>query len=223
MGGPRFVPLSGYRELAPGRMVERSARFYAKMRRRRSVRAFEPRAVPRAVIENCVSTAGTAPSGANQQPWRFVAVANAATKRRIRLAAEREERAFYGHRAPPAWLEAIAPLGTDARKPFLEQAAWLIAVFVVRYGTGPRGGRIKHYYPTESVGIATGLLLAALHDAGLVSLTHTPSPMRFLNTLLGRPPHERPFLLVATGYPAPGVQVPDIDRKPLAGILSVFE
>ena len=204
-------------------MLEHSASFYEHMRKRRSVRAFEPRPVPRAVIENCVRAAGTAPSGANQQPWRFVAVAHAPTKRRIREAAEREESEFYARRAPPAWLEALAPLGTDAHKPFLEQAAWLIAVFVLKHGTGPRGGRIKHYYPNESVGIATGLLLAALHRAGLASLTHTPSPMGFLNPILGRPVSERPFLLVATGHPAAGVQVPDIARKPLDGILTVVD
>jgi len=223
MTDPRFIPLAGYREYSPAQMLERSTSFYEHMRARRSVRAFDPRPVARAVIENCVRTAGTAPSGANQQPWHFVAVADGPTKRRIREAAEKEEAAFYARRAPAQWLEALAPLGTDASKPFLEQAAWLIGVFVLKHGTGPRGGRVKHYYPNESVGIATGMLLAALHQAGLASLTHTPSPMRFLTPILGRPANERPFLLVAAGYPARGVRVPDIARRPLDQILTVMD
>jgi len=177
--------------------------------------------VPRAIIEDCLRAAGSAPSGANQQPWHFVAVSDPALKRRIRVAAEVEEREFYAHRAPPEWLEVLAPLGTDEHKPFLEVAPWLIAVFIRRFDRTPDGGKRKHYYTDESVGLATGLLLAAVHHAGLVSLTHTPSPMKFLNEILGRPKDlERPFLLLVVGHPAPGAKVPDIARKPLGEIAS---
>ncbi|MGD8976043.1 MAG: nitroreductase family protein [Gammaproteobacteria bacterium] len=182
---------------------------------RRSIREFSDRPVPRDIIEQCLRTAGSAPSGANMQPWKFVAIADPAVKRKIREAAEEEERHFYEHRAAPQWLEALAPLGTDADKPFLEKAPWLIAIFEERWGTGEDGQRRKHYYPTESVGLASGFLLAALHHAGLATLTHTPSPMKFLNRILERPAHERPFLLLVTGYPADGVRVPDIGRKGL--------
>jgi len=179
------------------------------------VREFSPRAVDRAVIEHCLRAAGTAPSGANQQPWRFVAVADAAVKRRIRVAAEAEEREFYAHRAPAEWLSALAPLGTDADKPFLEAAPWLIGVFYERFGLDADGLKSKRYYPHESVGIACGLLVAALHHAGLATLTHTPSPMGFLNEILGRPRHEMPYLLLVVGYPAAGCRVPDIRRLEL--------
>lgn len=213
----RFVPLPGYREYRPDEMAGRARHFADEMGRRRTVRDFSDRPVPRALIEDCLRAAGTAPSGANQQPWHFVAVADPGVKRRIREAAESEEREFYAHRAPPDWLEALAPLGTDASKPFLEVAPWLIAVFIRRFERLPDGGKRKHYYTDESVGLATGLLVAALHHAGLVSLTHTPSPMKFLNDILGRPKDlERPFLLLVTGYPAPDAHVPDIARKPLA-------
>jgi nitroreductase len=174
--------------------------------------------MPDGVIEYCLRTAGTAPSGAHKQPWHFVAVREPAVKRKIRLAAEEEEAAFYGGRAPDDWLEALAPLGTDERKPFLETAPCLIAVFARSFGRGPGGEKEKHYYVQESVGIATGFLIAALHGAGLVTLTHTPSPMGFLNQLLGRPKEERPFLLLVTGYPAADALVPDLSRSPLAEI-----
>lgn len=214
---PRFVPLADYREYPPDEMAVRARAFADEMARRRTVRDFSSRPVPRALIEDCLRAAGTAPSGANQQPWHFVAVADPDVKRRIREAAEAEERAFYAHRAPPDWLEALAPLGTDAEKPFLEVAPWLIAVFIRRFERRADGTKRKHYYTDESVGIATGFLLAALHHAGLASLTHTPSPMKFLNDVLGRPRDlERPFLLVVAGYPAEGARVPDIARKPLA-------
>ncbi len=191
------------------------------MARRRTVRDFAPDLVPRAVIEHCLRAAGTAPSGANQQPWHFVAIGkDADLRRRIRVAAEEEEREFYEKRAPKEWLDALAPLGTDPNKPFLEVAPWLIAIFVRAHGVTPEGAVVKHYYATESVGIATGILITAVHDAGLASLTHTPSPMGFLNTLLGRPANERPFLLLVVGYPAEGAQVPDITRKPLEDISS---
>jgi nitroreductase len=218
---PRFLPLTGYREYPPEEMAARAKAFADGMARRRTVRDFSDRPVPRAIIEDCLRAAGSAPSGANQQPWHFVAVSDPAVKRRIREAAEAEEREFYAHRAPPEWLEVLAPLGTDEHKPFLEVAPWLIAVFIRRFDRNPDGSKRKHYYTDESVGLATGLLLAAVHHAGLVSLTHTPSPMKFLNEILGRPKDlERPFLLLVVGHPAPGARVPDIVRKPLGEIAS---
>jgi nitroreductase len=218
---PKFVPLAGHREYPPEEMAARAKAFADELGRRRTVRDFSARPVPRALIEEFLRAAGSAPSGANQQPWHFVAVSDPATKRRIREAAEAEEREFYAHRAPPEWLEVLAPLGTDASKPFLETAPWLIAVFIRRFDRNADGSKRKHYYTDESVGLATGLLLAAVHHAGLVSLTHTPSPMKFLNEILGRPKDlERPFLLLVVGHPAPGARVPDIARKPLAEIAS---
>jgi nitroreductase len=199
-------------------MRDRARSFAKDIARRRSVRDFSNRPVPREIIEDCLRAAGTAPSGANLQPWHFVAVADPEVKARIRAAAEEEEREFYEHRAPPEWLEALAPLGTDPEKPFLETAPWLIAVFTASHGLKPDGTKVKHYYATESVGLATGLLIAAVHHAGLVSLTHTPSPMGFLNEILDRPKNERPFLLLVVGYPAGEVKVPDIRRKPLPEI-----
>ena len=214
----RLRPLDHHR-LTSADTAARADQFAAQVARRRTVRDFAPDDVPRAVIERCLAAAGTAPSGANQQPWHFVAIGrDADLRRRIRAAAEDEEREFYEKRAPKEWLEALAPLGTDPNKPFLEVAPWLIAIFVRAHGVTPSGGVVKHYYATESVGIATGILITAVHQAGLVSLTHTPSPMGFLNTLLGRPANERPFLLLVVGYPAPDAQVPDITRQPLDGI-----
>jgi nitroreductase len=203
-------------------LLERAAAFHTSMARRRTVRDYSDRPVPRAVIEYAVATAGTAPSGANLQPWHFVAVGrqDSGLRRNIREAAEAEEREFYTRRAPKQWLEALAPLGTDWRKPFLEIAPWLIAIFVKPHGVAADGSVLKHYYAVESVGIATGLLIAALHQAGLATLTHTPSPMGFLNTLLDRPATERPFLLLVVGYPSSDAQVPDITRKPVADILT---
>jgi iodotyrosine deiodinase len=197
-------------------MLARAHAFADEMSRRRTVRHYSDRDVPRAIIEEALRAAGSAPSGANLQPWHFVAMGrDPDLRRRLREAAEAEEREFYAHRAPAEWLEALAPLGTDAEKPFLEVAPWLIAVFVEAHGVAPDGGRVKHYYAVESVGLATGLLIASLHHAGLATLTHTPSPMGFLNALLGRPSRERPFLLLVAGYPAPDAEVPDISRKPL--------
>ncbi len=198
----------------------RARAFAERMAARRTVRDFSDRPVPRTIIEDAIRAAGTAPSGANLQPWHFVAVSreDATLRHRLREAAEDEEREFYAHRAPKEWLEALAPLGTDASKPFLEIAPWLIAVFVRPHGVNADGSVMKHYYATESVGIATGLLIAALHQAGVASLTHTPSPMGFLNELLDRPSHERPFLLLVAGYPAADARVPDITRKPLSQI-----
>jgi iodotyrosine deiodinase len=200
-------------------MRERARTFAEEMARRRTVRDYADRDVPREIIEEALRAAGSAPSGANLQPWHFVAIGrDPDLRRRLREAAEAEEHDFYTHRAPREWLEALAPLGTDARKPFLEIAPWLIAVFVEAHGVRPDGSSVKHYYAVESVGLATGLLIAALHRAGLATLTHTPSPMGFLNTVLARPANERPFLLLVVGYPAEGAEVPDISRKPLEAI-----
>jgi nitroreductase len=212
-----FEELTTYREYAPAEMEVRAAAFHAEMNRRRTTRHFSDRAVSRAVIEHCVRTAGTAPSGAHQQPWHFVVVSDTDLKRRIREAAEEAEREFYAT-APPDWLAALAPLGTDAVKPYLETAPYLIAVFAQRYGVNADGTRQTHYYVNESVGIATGFLIAALHNAGLATLTHTPSPMGFLREVLGRPANEKPVMLVVTGYPAPGARVPRLARKPLSEI-----
>jgi nitroreductase len=213
-GGPSR-PLEGYPEITPDEMRARARALCERMSRRRTVRDYSDRPVPRAVIEDCLRAAGSAPSGANLQPWHFVAVGDPAVKREIRLAAEAEEREFYRHRAPEDWLAALAPLGTGPEKPFLETAPWLIGIFEQRWSYDAGGGKVKHYYPKESVGIATGLLIAALHEAGLATLTHTPSPMKFLNRIMGRPSEERPFLLLVAGYPAAGARVPDIRRKAL--------
>lgn len=212
----KLVPLA-FSPTDEAQMRERAVRFHDEMARRRTVRDYSPRPVPREVIESAIRTAGTAPSGANLQPWHFVAIGagDRALRKEIRDGAEVEEREFYERRAPQEWLDALAPLGTDWRKPFLEDAPWLIAVFVRPHGLADDGRVLKHYYAVESVGIATGFLIAALHRAGLATLTHTPSPMGFLNQLLGRPSHERPFLLLVVGYPADAAQVPDISRKPL--------
>ena len=214
-----FIPLE-YTEYSIAEMQQRASSFYDDVRRRRTVLDFSNRPVPQAVIEQCSRSAGTAPSGANQQPWHFVAVRDASVKHRIREAAEAEERAFYGGRASEEWLNALEPLGTDWQKPFLDTAPWLIAIFGESYGVAEDGSQVKHYYVQESVGIATGLLITALHHAGLATLTHTPSPMGFLNTVLGRTSNERPFLLLVAGYPSDDAQVPDIARKPLKDIAS---
>lgn len=215
-------PLRGYVRLEPEEMVERARSFRERMATRRTVRDFGPEPVPRAVIEQALAAAASAPSGANLQPWHFVVIGPGPLRQRIREAAEAEERAFYAGRAGAEWLAALAPLGTDWRKPFLETAPWLIAIFVQRHGHAADGRRIKHYYAVESVGIATGLLIAALHHAGLATLTHTPAPMGFLNALCGRPAEEKPFLLLVTGFPAEGCRVPVAAgvKKPLSAIAS---
>jgi nitroreductase len=205
---PQFEALAHYHERSLDEMRRRVVEFHAEIRRRRSVRDFSPRPVPRDIIEQAVRAAGTAPSGANMQPWHFVAVMDPELKRRIREGAEEEERAFYHGRAPREWLDALAPLGTDEHKPFLEIAPCVIVVFALSYGVLPDGRKVKNYYVQESVGIAVGLLIAALHHAGLATLTHTPSPMAFLNEILGRPANERPYLILITGYPAAGARVP---------------
>jgi len=214
----RPVPLTTYARIPEDEMQQRASAFNALLQRRRTVRFFSSEPVPRALLEDCLRAAGSAPSGANLQPWRFVVVGDPALKRKIRIGAEAEEREFYTRRATPEWLAALAPLGTDSDKPFLEDAPWLIAVFYQAYVTRPNGARMKVYYPIDSTGIATGFLIAALHNAGLACLTHTPSPMAFLNEILGRPANERPFVLLVVGYPAEGATVPDITRKPLAEI-----
>lgn len=217
------IPLDRYREFPVEEMRERIAEFYADIDRRRTVRDFSDRPVPRDIIETALKAANTAPSGANLQPWHFAVVSGAETKRKIREAAEVEEQEFYERRAPDEWLAALEPLGTDEHKPFLETAPYLIAVFLQKYGELPDGRKVKHYYPAESTGLATGMLITALHRAGLATLTHTPSPMKFLNEILGRPKNERPFLLLVAGYPADDARVPDIKRKELGDFTSWIE
>ncbi len=199
-------------------MKQRAAEFRAHMQRRRTVRHFSDKPVPREIIEECLVTAGTAPNGANLQPWHFVVISDPKVKHEIRAAAEEEEREFYHRRAPQEWLDALAPLGTDEHKPFLDIAPYLIAIFGKNHSELPDGRKVKNYYVHESVGIATGFLIASLHNAGLVSLTHTPSPMGFLNAILNRPADEKPFLLLVTGFPANDAEVPVIKKKPLTEI-----
>ena len=221
-GAYRPEPLKGYVRYPEPEILERARDFYAELRRRRTVRDFDARPVAREVVEACLLAAGTAPSGANQQPWHFAVVSDPAVKRSIREAAEREEREFYGGRAPEEWLEALAPLGTDPSKPFLETAPVLIVIFAQRHGVRADGSKFSHYYVPESVGIATGFLIAALHHAGLATLTHAPSPMGFLNRLCRRPSNEKPTILLVAGYPRDGCTVPAAAgiKKPLAGIAS---
>jgi iodotyrosine deiodinase len=217
-------PLPAFRELPQTEMVQRASQFYREMQRRRTVRDFDRRAVPREVIEQCLLAAGTAPSGANQQPWFFSVITDPDHKKRVREAAEVEERSFYNERAPQEWLDALAPLGTDWNKPFLEEAPVLIAIFAQKYGVhqdGPhKGEKFSHYYVPESVGIASGFLIAALHHVGLATLTHTPNPMSFLNKLCGRPSSEKPIILLVVGYPKAGCLVPVHGgvKKPLDAI-----
>jgi iodotyrosine deiodinase len=204
-----------FAEHPPAEMVQRSKAFFAEMQRRRTVREFSNRSVPREIIETAVRTAGTAPSGANQQPWTFACISNPDAKARIRVAAEEEEKVFYAGRAGDEWLGALSHLGTDWQKPFLETAPWLIAIFGQRWGQDANGAKVKHYYVPESVGIATGFLIASLHTAGLVTLTHTPSPMGFLNEICGRPESEKAYILLVVGYPAEPCPVPVITKKSL--------
>jgi iodotyrosine deiodinase len=209
-----------FHEFDPGVMQQRADAFYQQMRTRRSVRDFSSRDVPPALIEQCLLTAGSAPSGANRQPWHFAVVSDPQRKRDIRLGAEEEEREFYQRRAPREWLDALAPLGTDEHKPFLETAPYLIVIFGQKFEVDEQGQKHKNYYVPESVGIATGLLIAALHNAGLATLTHTPSPMKFLNRILNRPATEKPAMILVVGYPTEDAEVPDITRKSLAEIAS---
>jgi nitroreductase len=213
-----FEPLSSYVEYPPEDMRQRAIEFREHMQRRRTVRQFSDRPVSRNVIEECLLTAGSAPSGANLQPWHFVVVSDPKVKREIRITAEQEEREFYNRRAPQEWLDALAVIGTDEHKPFLETAPCLIVIFGKNHSQLPDGRRVKNYYVNESVGIATGFLISAIHNAGLVSLTHTPSPMGFLNDILNIPPSQKPFLILVVGYPAEDAQVPRIEKKVLAEI-----
>ena len=218
MTAAKLIPLTTWQEYPPTEMIERARRFNAEIQRRRTVREFSDRAVPREIIEQCLLAAGSAPSGAALQPWQFVAISDPAIKATIRHEAEIEEREFYDGRAPQEWLDALAPLGTDEHKEFLDVAPWLIAIFEKTHSLLDDGRRVKNYYVGQSTGIACGMLITALHTAGLATLTHTPSPMGFLNKILGRPKGERPFLLLVAGYPAAGVKVPDIKRKALGEI-----
>ena len=217
------IALPEFRAYPIEEMRQRLGDFYADVSRRRTVRDFSDRPVPRDIIETALRAANTAPSGANLQPWHFAVISGPNTKRRIREAAEIEEREFYEHRASQEWLAALEPLGTDDQKPFLETAPYLIAVFLQKFGELADGRKVKHYYPAESTGLATGLLITALHTAGLATLTHTPSPMKFLNEILDRPKSERPFLLLVVGYPADDAKVPDIKRKALEEYASFIE
>ena len=204
-------------------MLERAHSYRKQADRRRSVRNFSPEPVAREIIEQCLLAAGSAPSGANRQPWHFCVVSDPAIKQQIRAGAEQEEREFYQRRAPDDWLEALAPLGTDDNKPFLEIAPYLIVIFAEKYAQDPDGNKVKNYYVPESVGIATGVLINALHHVGLATLTHTPSPMKFLNRILHRPQREKPSMILVVGYPAKGARVPDIRRKGLDEIASFLE
>lgn len=216
-----MIPLEDYPSYPEPEMCTRSAAFYEEIRRRRSIRHFSDRAVPEEVIRNCILAAGTAPNGANLQPWHFAVVRDPKVKREIRIAAEKEEYEFYHGKAPQDWLDALAPIGTDERKPFLEIAPCLIVVFGQSHAVDDQGDVQKHYYVSESVGIATGFLIAALHHSGLGTLTHTPSPMKFLNNILGRPSNERPFVLLVVGYPADDARVPNIHKKNFEEIVTV--
>ena len=217
-----FIPLD-FSPLEEQAMQQQAESFYLQMSKRRSVRDFSDQPIPPSVLEHAILAAGSAPSGANMQPWHFVVVQNPEIKKRIRLAAEKEERELYDHRASDEWLDALAPLGTDADKPFLETAPALIAIFLKKVTIDVDGTKHKNYYTSESVGIATGVLITALHQAGLATLTHTPSPMKFLTEILQRPSHERPFLLLVVGYPAEGTLVPNIQRLPLSDIATFLK
>ena len=218
----RQIPLPPLPEYSSQEMQLRSRIFLENLSNRRTIRDFADKPVDKEIIKNCIKTASTAPSGANMQPWHFVLISDPKIKKKIRIAAEKEEKEFYKTRAPKEWLEALAPLGTDDNKLYLETAPYLIAIFMQRYGKLPDGREVKHYYGLESVGIATGMLITAIPNAGLASLTHTPSPMGFLNKILKRPKNERPFLLLVVGYPDEDARVPDIKRKNINEIMTEF-
>lgn len=218
----KSVRYDQYDEYEPEEMLSRSVSFFQELKRRRTVREFSSRPIPMEVLKNCLLAAGTAPNGANHQPWHFAVVTDPSLKQKIRQAAETEEEAFYGGRAPDEWLAALEPLGTDEHKPFLEAAPALIVIFAENYGLDEKGNKVKNYYVSESVGIATGMLITALHHCGLATLTHTPSPMGFLRDILERPERERAFLILVVGYPAEGVEVPDITKKALAEIATFY-
>ena len=214
----KFINLPKYNILSESEMVQNSAEFYSEMSLRRTIRDFSPEPIDKEIIENCIKTAGTAPSGANKQPWYFVVVSSPDLKKEIRIAAEKEEKSFYHERAPKDWLNALEPFGTDENKPFLETAPYLIVIFEQKYKIDKNGKKEKHYYTSESVGIATGMLITAIHRVGLATLTHTPSPMKFLNKILNRPENEKPYLVLVVGYPTNETKVPNIKRKKLSEI-----
>ena len=223
MADASHVPLQARPHVSDTEMLKRAEAYFADMATRRTIREFDTKPVPQSVIDACVAAAGTAPSGANQQPWHFVAVRDADVKKQIRAAAQEEERKFYAGGASQEWLDALAPIGTDADKPRLEDAPWLIVVFAQRYGVDSDGSRVKHYYVPESVGIATGMLITALHVSGLATLTHTPNPMGFLRELLGRPDNEKATMIIAVGHPSADATIPTMAKvkKPLDDILTV--
>ena len=222
MNGTSFIPYTNYKSYSIGEMEKRSQVFLEDIERRRTIRNFSEKPVPKEIIENCLRAASSAPSGANRQPWHFSIVSDLETKKKIREAAEDEEKKFYSGRAPDEWLQALEPLGTDENKPFLEIAPYLIVIFSEAYGLDDKGEKIKNYYVSESVGIATGMLITALHHAGLATLTHTPSPMNFLRKILGRGENERAFLILVAGFPAEDVEVPNIRKKSLEEYSSFF-
>ena len=217
-----FIPYTNNKSYSIEEMKKRSQVFLDDIKRRRTIRNFSEKQVPKEIIENCLRAASSAPSGANRQPWHFSVVSDSETKKKIREAAEKEEKKLYSGRAPDEWLEALEPLGTDENKPFLELAPYLIIIFSESYGLDVEGKKIKNYYVSESVGIATGLLITALHNAGLATLTHTPSPMNFLREILGRGENERAFLILVTGFPADDVEVPNIRKKSFEEYTSFF-
>jgi len=218
----KFINYKDYKSYPIEDMQKRSISFLENIRRRRTIREFSNKIVPKEIIINCLKAAGTAPSGANRQPWHFSVISDIKTKKKIRKAAEKEEKKFYSGRAPDEWLEALEPLGTNEHKPFLEEAPYLIVIFSEAYGLDFKGDKIKNYYVPESVGIATGILITALHNAGLATLTHTPSPMNFLREILGRKENERAFLILVTGLPSGNATVPDIQKKKLEEYTSFF-
>ncbi len=213
MENNKFIPLENFPEFDDEEMLKRSDFFKNYAKRRRTIREFSSTPVDKDIIINCIKAAGSAPSGANKQPWHFVVVQNIEIKNKIRIAAEKEEREFYTNRAPGEWLEALEPLGTHSQKPFLEEAPYLIVIFERKYDIDTNGNKIKNYYTKESVGIAVGMLINAFHYAGLGTLTHTPSPMNFLNELLNRPKNEKPFLILVVGHPKKEIKVPNITKK----------
>ena len=223
MTNPKFIPYTDFELLNEKEMLKRSKEFYDKIKKRRTIRHFSNKKIPIDVIKNCLLAAGTAPNGANMQPWSFVVITNKTIKKEIRIEAEKKEKIFYTTRATKEWLEALEPLGTDEHKDYLEEAPCLIAIFSKKIDILPNGKKVKQYYAQESVGIATGFLIAALHNAGLATLTHTPSPMGFLNKILNRPEYEKPFLLLVLGYPSENAEVPNIRKKPLNEIADFIE
>lgn len=218
----KFIPLKEFPKFSQDEMLERSEKFLELMSKRRSIRSFSDQTIPQEVIENAIRTAGTAPSGANMQPWFFAIVKNPDIKKTIRVEAEKEEKEFYSTRAPEDWLKVLEQFETDEKKPFLEKAPYLIVVFEKKFEEDEKGKITKHYYTKESVGIATGMLITALHNSGIAALTHTPSPMNFLNQILNRPQNEKPFLIVVAGIPGETTTVPNIKRKEFDNIASIY-